>query len=128
MAAKKKDWLPWPFRQLWAKAALTITTIIIGLYCGYIDSYTAFYVAVLIQALNNAYESYGLMKGYNRAITVFQTLAFLGAIASGIIAILSFAGGEVNTSFHVWLVVAMLSIPVVHFLIEAVCLLVEGRY
>ena len=128
MASRKKDWLPWSFRQLLVKAALTTATIVIGLYCGYLDSYTAFYVAVLIQAFNNTYESYGLMKGYNRAITVFQTLAFLGAIASGIIAILSFAGVDVNTPFYMWLVAALLSIPVVHFLIEAICLLVERRY
>ena len=128
MASRKKDWLPWPFRQLIVKAALTITTIVIGLYCGYLDSYTAFYVAVLIQALNNAYESYGLMKGYNRTITVVQTLAFLGAIVSGIIAVFSFAGVDVNTLCHTWIVVALLSIPVVHFLIEAVCLILKEKY
>lgn len=128
MASRKKDWLPWSFRELLVKAALTTVTIVIGLRCGYRDSYTAFYVAVLIQAINNAYESYGLMKGYNKGIIVYQTLAFLGATASGIIAILSFAGFDVNTSFYMWLVAVLLSIPVVHFLIEAVCLFFEGKY
>ena len=70
MPSKKP--IPWSLRQLCVKVALMSITVFIGLLCGYHDSYNSFYIAVLVQAANNAYDSFGLLNGYNRFITILQ--------------------------------------------------------
>lgn len=127
MPSKKKD-IPWPFRQLLLKSCLMAATMIISLYCGFTDSYAAFYVAVLIQAINNAYESYGLLKGYNKFITAWHTISFFGAVASAILAILFFAGAPLNGLGYVLGISAALSVPIFHYMIELFILWQSGKY
>ena len=117
MPSNKKD-IPWPFRQLLVKICLMSATITIGLYCGFTDSYAAFYVAVLIQAINNAYEF----------ITAFQAISLLGAGVSAILSILFFAGAPLNSLEYVLGITIALSIPVLHFLIEIFVLWWSGKY
>lgn len=127
MASKKKD-IPWSFRQLLVKFFIMSATIVIGLYCGFSDSYAAFYVAALIQAINNSYESFELLKGYNKFITAFHTVSFVGAGGSIILAILFFAGAPLNCLGYVLGITIALSVPVLHFLIEVFILWWSGKY
>lgn len=127
MPSKKKD-IPWSFSQLCLKVGLIVITVSIGLWCGYNDSYSAFYIATVVQALNNAYESFGLLSGYNRFITVFQVLAFFGAVVSVVIALFSVSGASVNSLKFVIIITILLSIPVLHFLIEGAILLISGKH
>ena len=127
MPSKKKD-IPWTLRQLCVKIGVMFATVTVGLWCGRRDSFSAFYVAVLVQAVNNAYESYGLMSGYNRFITGFHILSFLGAIVSAVAAVLYFAGAAVGVPQCMYAVVVLLSVPILHFFIEAICLFVNGTY
>ena len=127
MPQRKKD-IPWSLRQLLVKIGLTAATIAIGLYCGFTASYAAFYVAVLVQALNNAYESFTLLAGYNKFITLCHAVSFLGATGSAVLAILFFAGAPLAGQPFVFGITTALSIPVVHFLIEAFILWWTGKY
>ncbi len=127
MRSKKKN-IPWSFRQLLAKGCLTFFTIIVGMYCGVTTSSSAFYIAVLIQACNNVYESYGLLEGYNKLVTTFHTISFIGALISAMLAILFFAGAHL-THWGIMLGVSIaLVIPAAHFLFEAYILWNSGKY
>lgn len=126
MPPRKKE-IPWSFRQLLVKICFMTATIVIGLYCGLTASYTSFYVAVLIQAINNAYESFELLAGYNRFITAFQAVAFLGAGVSAILAVLFFSGAPLGCRQYVLGIAVALSIPVIHFLIEAIVMCASGK-
>ena len=123
-----KKTIPWSLRQLCVKVALMSITVFIGLLCGYHDSYNSFYIAVLVQAANNAYDSFGLLNGYNRFITILQFLSFLGAIASIVIAILSFAGVLTGSPVQAYIVIGMLSVPILHFLIEIFVMIITEKY
>ncbi|MGN1158020.1 MAG: hypothetical protein ACI4TK_17740 [Agathobacter sp.] len=85
------------------------------------DSFSAFYIASLVQAINNMYDSFGFLKGYNKFITIFQFLAFIGALVTAILSIIHFAPGGncVNTKIFLVLICVCLSVPVLHFVIEA---------
>lgn len=120
--------IPWTLPQLCVKIGLLSATTVIGLWCGHKDSYSAFYVAVLVQALNNAYESFGLLGGYTRFITWFHVISFLSAVISAIIAVLFFADAAVDNQICVWIIAGLLSVPVLHYLIETFILLVKGKY
>ena len=125
---RRKNDIPWTLRQLLVKICLLSATIIIGLYCGLTNSYSAFYVAVLIQAINNVYESFELLTGYNKFITAFQAISFIGAGISAILAILFFCNAHLGCHMCVWIVAIALSIPVLHFLIESFILWQAGKY
>lgn len=127
MTPQKKD-IPWSFRQLLIKILIMATSTVIGLYCGMTDSYAAFYVAALIQAINNAYESFELLAGYNRLITAFHAVSLLGAGASAILALLFFSGAPVDCCVWVLCIAVALSIPTVHFITEACILWRSGKY
>lgn len=127
MATKKKK-IPWSLQQLCVKSGLMATTIVISLYCGIHASYASFYLAVFVQALNNAYESFHLLQGYNAFITIFHLFSFLGAIICGILAVLHLAGANVDSNFFIWLIIVCLCIPILHFLIEVYCILRAGTY
>lgn len=112
------------------KIAVMVITIGIGLWCGWADSYGAFYIAVLVQAVNNLYDSSTFFAGYSRFITVFQMLVFLGALGSFVLAIVHFTdkGNIVEAQGFVIGIVIALSIPIVHFGIEAYNMIREERY
>lgn len=112
------------------KIAVMAITIGIGLWCGWIDSYSAFYIAVLVQSINNIYDSSAFLKGYTRFITVFQLLAFIGAVGAFILSIMHFTnqGSVVDTQKFVWGVVIALSIPMIHFGIEVYSMIRQNRY
>lgn len=112
------------------KIAVMVVTISIGLWCGWIDSYGAFYIAVLVQAVNNLYDSSAFLGEYTKFITVFQIMAFLGALGSVVLAIVHFTnGGNVvdSRNFVIGIAVA-LSIPALYFGIEAYSLIRHNQY
>ena len=107
-----------------------IITVAIGLWCGWSDSYSAFYIAVLVQAVNNLYDSSAFLGGYTRFVTVFQIMAFLGALGSAVLAIVHFTsrGSVVDSRGFVIGIAIALSIPIVHFGIEVYSLVRNNRY
>ncbi len=130
MPTKKRKNIGWTLRELMFKIAVMTVTIGIGLWCGWIDSYSTFYIAVLVQSINNIYDSSAFLRGYTKFITVFQLLAFMGAVVSFILSIVHFTnrGSIVDTQEFVWGVVIALSIPIIHFGIEVYSMVRENRY
>lgn len=130
MSSKKRKNIGWTLRELMIKIAVMLVTIGVGLWCGWIDSYSAFYIAVLVQAVNNLYDSSAFLGGYTKFITVFQMLAFLGALGSAILAIVHFTNGGniVDSRNFVIVIIIALSIPILHFGIEVYSMLRNNQY
>ena len=130
MSSKKRKNIVWSLREFVIKIAVMAVTISIGLWCGWTDSYGAFYIAVLVQSINNLYDSSAFLGGYTRFVTIFQLMAFLGALGSGILAIVHFTsqGSVVDASEFVIGIVIALSIPVVHYGIEVYSMIRQDRY
>lgn len=122
--------MPFTLQQYAVKLAVMSCTIGIGLWCGWHDSFSAFYIASLVQAINNMYDSFGFLKGYNKFITIFQFLAFIGALVTVILSIIHFApgGNFVNEEIFLALICVCLSIPVLHFIIEAYLIIRNDLY
>ena len=120
--------LPWSIPELLVKSGVAGITIGIGLWCGFHDSYNAFYVAALVQSVNNAYDSMNLISGYNRFIAFFHITSFILAIITFIISVIHFCNGDVNSIKFVIFVIFALSIPVAHYLLEILLKFVAGDY
>ena len=130
MSMTKRKNIGWTLREFMVKIAVMIITVAIGLWCGLSDSYSAFYIAVLVQAVNNLYDSSAFLGGYTRFVTVFQIMAFLGALGSAVLAIVHFTsrGSVVDSRGFVIGIAIALSIPIVHFGIEVYSLVRNNRY
>ncbi len=130
MSTKRRKNIGWTLREFAVKIAVMAITISIGLWCGWTDSYGAFYIAVLVQAINNLYDASAFLGGYTKFITIFQLLAFVGALGSVILSIVHFTshGSVVDAQGFVVGIVIALSIPVVHFGIEVYSMLRQDRY
>ena len=130
MSMTKRKNIGWTLREFMVKIAVMIITVAIGLWCGWSDSYSAFYIAVLVQAVNNLYDSSAFLGGYTRFVTVFQIMAFLGALGSAVLAIVHFTsrGSVVDSRGFVIGIAIALSIPIVHFGIEVYSLVRNNRY
>lgn len=130
MSTKKRKSIGWTLREFMMKIAVLVCTICIGLWCGWNDSYNGFYIAVLIQSVNNIYDSSAFLGGYTKFITVFQILAFWGALISAVLAVIHFTnGGNIVDSlvFVIGITIA-LSIPILHFGLEVYSMLRHNRY
>lgn len=55
--------MPFTLQQYAVKLAVMCCTIGIGLWCGWHDSFSAFYIAALVQAISNMYDSFEFLKG-----------------------------------------------------------------
>lgn len=122
MSVKKhRKNIPFSFRECMAKCLIMLATVLIGLWCGYYDSYDSFYIAVMIQAFNNIYDSFGFLTGYNRLITGFQSASFCAAGLAAIASVIHFTkyGAWLNTKGVLITVGIFLCIPIVHWGIEA---------
>ena len=130
MSVKKRKNIIWSLREFVIKIAVMAVTISIGLWCGWTDSYSAFYIAVLVQAINNLYDSSAFLGGYTKFVTIFQLLAFIGALGSTILSIVHFTsqGSVVDAPEFVIGIVMALSIPVIHFGIEVYIMIRQDRY
>ena len=76
------------------------------------------------------HDSFEYLKGYNKFITVFEFLAFVGGLLTAILSIIHFAPGGncVDTEIFLVLVSMFLSIPVLHFVIEVYLLFRNDSY
>lgn len=130
MSVKKRKNIAWSLQEFVIKIAVMAITISIGLWCGWTDSYGAFYIAVLVQAINNLYDSSAFLGGYTKFVTIFQLIAFMGALGSAILSIVHFTskGSVVDTPKFVIGIVIALSVPVVHFGIEVYSMIRQDRY
>lgn len=130
MSIKKRKNIVWSLQELVIKIAVMAVTICIGLWCGWTDSYSAFYIAVLVQSINNLYDSSAFLGGYTKFITIFQLLAFMGALGAAILSIIHFTshGSIVDTPSFVIGITIALSIPVIHFGIEIYSMIRQNRY
>lgn len=112
------------------KISVMVITVGIGLWCGWSDSYGAFYIAVLVQAVNNMYDSSAFLSGYTRFVTVFHVIAFGGALFSAIFAVIHFTnnGNVVDAIGFVIAISIALSVPIIHFGIEVYSMIRHNRY
>lgn len=108
-------------KEVLVSLALMSVTIAIGLWCGATDSYSSFYIAVLIQSINNMYNAAKYFDGYERRVVVVQAISFVLALASAIIAIIHFTpNGNIFDCFWAMILITIaLSLPAVHLAIEA---------
>lgn len=127
---KQRKRFPLTLQESIRKLAVMSITISIGLWCGWHDSYGAFYIAVLIQAINNMYDSFSFLKGYTKFVTFFQIATFIGALVSFIISIIHFAPGgkTVDSRGCLFFTCVFLSVPVIHYGIEISCMLRDENY
>lgn len=130
MSTKKRKNIVWSLREFAIKIAVMSVTISIGLWCGWTDSYSAFYIAVLVQSINNLYDSSAFLEGYSKFVTIFQLLAFIGALGSAILSIIHFTshGSVVDTPKFVIGIAIALSVPMVHFGIEVYSMIRQNRF
>lgn len=122
--------MSYTLQQYAVKISVMMCTIGIGLWCGWHDSFSAFYIASLVQAISNMHNSYEFLKGYNRFVTIFQFSAFIGALVTAILSIIHFApgGNFVDTKFCLTLISICLSISILHFLIEVYLMFRNDSY
>lgn len=130
MSCDKRKRIDYPLRELVIKASVMLVTLSIGLWCGWQDSYSSFYIATLVQAVNNLYDSSGFLEGYTKTITIFQLIAFVGALVAAILSIIHFTDGGniVDTQQCVIGITLALSIPILHFVIEIYSMIRQNRY
>jgi hypothetical protein len=130
MSTKKRKNMTWSLREAVFKIAIMTVTVSIGLWCGWSDSYSSFYIAVLVQSINNLYDSSAFFAGYTKFITTFQLIAFVGALISAILSIIHFTkyGSIVDNLECVIGIAIALSIPIVHFGIEVYSMIRQDRY
>ena len=130
MSNDKQKNLNWSLRELVFKIIVMAVTVSIGLWCGWTDSYSSFYIAVLVQAVNNIYDSSAFLQGYARFITIFHLVALFGAVVSAILAIMHFTieGQIVDTPECVIGIVIALSVPIVYFGIELYSMIRHNRH
>jgi len=110
-----------------------ILTIVIGLLCGFFNSYTAFYIAVLVQAVNNGYEAGSSLEGYDKFNTFFFFISFLSSLAAFVSSVCYFAlpqqfGSLLSGIPAVIIMASMLSIPVLHMLVDVFIRIAQGNY
>lgn len=112
------------------KAAILFFSLVIGLRCA--ENLDAFYIAVLVQSLSNAYDSFEYIGAFSRLITGAYAITFLGAVLSFICAILHFAPNRmtafVNTKGVVFLVCICLAIPFIIMAIKVFITIRNGEY
>lgn len=117
-------------QECMGKFALLTVTVFIGLWCGIKGSYAAFYIAALIQALNNAYDAFGYLSVYDTVTKAAQAFIFLFAVAVFIISIIHFTeGGEImdNSGCLIFTTIS-LSMPIVFWGSESVYLIFQKKY
>ncbi len=130
MSTSKGKNLPWDFRGCCGKIVLMIITTVIPLWCGIHDTYGTFYLAVFLQSVNNMYDAYSFLKGFNKTITIFQAASLFGGLICVIISIIYISGYSLKLS-SIWGVIicsVFLSIPILHYLIELYILYRNGKY
>lgn len=125
------DALSIPLKELVAKLGTVVLTIIVGLLCGYYASFAAFYVAAMIQAVNNGYDAVVSMNrgGFH---TFMHLLTFLGSLAVFIMAVSYFAigvlGKYLGTERAALVAACLLGIPALHMLVEVFYRGFTGKY
>lgn len=130
MPGDKKKSLDWSITALLVKTAVLVITIGIGLWMGH-SSYDAFYIAAFIQAVNNMYDDSAFFKEYTRWITVYHIVSFLGSLGCLIVFFVHLQGGEeifTDTDLCMYIVAAILSLPILYLLIELYKVIREERY
>lgn len=129
MSRDKLQNMGWTLKQLIFKIVVMLITVGIGLWCGGKDSYTGFYVAVVVQAINNIYDASAFLENYCRFITIFQVFVLIAATISAVIAVIHFNGGsQVDAIGFVVGIVIALSLPIIHYGIEVYRIIREDRY
>lgn len=113
-----------------AKAAMLLVSLVIGLLCG--DTLDAFYIAVLVQSLSNAYDSFEHIGVSSRLITGAYVITLLGAVLSFICAVLHFSSNQmtafVNEKWAIVGVCVFLAIPFIIVAIKVFVTIRSGEY
>ncbi|MBQ7718764.1 MAG: hypothetical protein IJT38_05635 [Clostridia bacterium] len=112
------------------KFGVLLVTLIIGLACGYKDSYASFYLTVMVQSLANSYDSASYLKGYDIHITVGYVLVFIFSVIAFTIAVLHFTafGKMCDNKIFVIIIGIILSAPLVISCVQAYLLIKNKQY
>ncbi len=108
-----------------AKAAMLLVSLIIGLLCG--ETIDAFYIAVLVQSLSNAYDSFEYIGVRSRLVTGVYVIALFAAVLSLICAVLHFSPTTASFTNQVWVVAVVCGFLALPFVIVAVNIFVTIR-
>lgn len=109
-----------------AKASMLLVSLVIGLLCG--DTLDAFYIAVLVQSLSNAYDSFEYIGDSSRLITGAYVITLLGAVLSFICAVLHFSPNQMTAFVNEkWVVVGVCVFLAIPFIIVAIKVFVTIR-
>lgn len=109
-----------------AKAAMLLVSLVIGLLCG--ETLDAFYIAVLVQSLSNAYDSFEYIGVSSRLITGAYVITLLGAVLSFICAVLHFSPNQITVFVNEkWAVVGVCVFLAIPFIIVAIKVFVTIR-
>lgn len=130
MSGKKKTGLDWSITELLVKIGVLVITIGIGLWMGS-SSFDAFYIAAFIQAINNMYDDSSFFKEYTRWITIYHVVSFFGSLGSLIVFFIHLQGGTENLADNnicMYIVAAVLSLPILYLMIELYKVIRDERY
>lgn len=108
-----------------AKAAMLLVSLIIGLLCG--ETIDAFYIAVLVQSLSNAYDSFEYIGVHSRLVTGVYVIALFAAVLSLICAVLHFSPTAASFTNQAWVVAVVCGFLALPFVIVAVNIFVTIR-
>ena len=123
--------IPFDIRECLIKFTIMVISIVIGIWISLEgESYDSFYIASLLQAINNMYDSFGFLNGYSRFTTTFHVFSFLGALLTLLLSIMHFVSNKnfMDTYFFFVFVIALLSIPILYLSIEIYVQLRYGKY
>lgn len=110
---------------------LLLIAIIIGIISAWnFNDYATFYIAVLLQAINNCYDASKYLQGYTLLITLYGIIYFLISVGCGILSILHFTEMKnyVDVEFFRNSAIIGLSLPVVALLTGIYVAIRSNRY
>lgn len=122
--------IDWPFPQLVAKILTSICALVISLWFGFMDSYTSFYIAVLVQSINNFYESFLFLFGYTKYIKIFNLIACCLSVTAFLCSVI-YLGDSVSflqNSCSIRIIILLLFVPIAYFISEAVCMIRDDKF
>ena len=130
MSKKRNAGYKCSLTEVLANFALMSITIGIGLWCGASDSYSSFYIAVLIQSLNNMFNAVKYFGGYEKRVVVVQVISFVLAVLATIIAVVHFTprGGFFDNIWFIIFVTIALSLPAIHLAVEVYTIIRNNEY
>ena len=122
--------IDWPFPQLVAKVLTSICVLVISLWFGLRDSHTSFYIAVLVQSINNFYESFLFLFGYTKYVTIFNLISCCLSVITFHCSViyLGDSTSSLQNSCLVYIISLFLFVPIAYFISEAFYMIRDNKF